>query len=621
MDIRRLHEAQLDTLKDIAAVCEKYHIRYALYCGTLLGAVRHKGFIPWDDDIDVVIPLPDYYTFQDVFPREMGEKYLTETYHSVPKSNILWTKINRRHTTYVSEKMLGHEMDWGISVDIYPMIGAADSALGLAWQKFLIQTAKVMVWTEFERHAGTKYRGWQKIGYLTYALPRGFRHWVADRIMSRVMIDPGKTRRISTIDGAHFDAKYTHEMWDTMITGDFEGESFRMPAEYDTILRIMYGEYMTLPPEEERIVHFKDHIVFSLYQDSDEIRAERKTEPAVRTSVLLRIHNNIDSLKACLDSILAQSQKEMEVILVEDGAGVECLELCREYTAKYPCITWAEQPQNGQESRHHVLDTAKGRYVYFMDSQDTVTPDLFEKCYQTCEERHLDFAVLHVPETSGMEDRNYSGAEYWELVHGHGGISYEPGEYYIRKDFLQKNCLYFREGSRIEDDWFLRLYIHGQNLYGIPEKRSSVSGEICVQGMPAGDLRDEIIRTHDALQKIGKEYPQTEFQKMTGDVMVRNVERILCYGEDMKVVIYGTGIVSKRFLDRYRQKYGKPRANLIFMNTKVTENTFEEYPVIALDQIRDYHPDVVIIASTRYKDEMIQSVHQVLGQVRYCCVY
>ena len=253
MNLHKLHEAQLDTLKDIAAVCEKYNLRYSLYCGTLLGAVRHKGFIPWDDDIDVAIPLPDYYTFQDRFAREMSGKYLMETYHSVPKSNILWTKINRRNTTYVSEKMLGHEMDWGISVDVYPMVGAADSRIGLAWQKFLIQTAKVMVWTEFERHAGTKYRGWQKIGYLTYALPRRFRHWIADRIMSAVMIDPGKTRRISTIDGAHFDAKYTHDMWDHMITGDFEGESFYMPAEYDRILRIMYGNYMALPPVEERI--------------------------------------------------------------------------------------------------------------------------------------------------------------------------------------------------------------------------------------------------------------------------------------------------------------------------------------------------------------------------------
>lgn len=614
MDIRRLHEAQLDTLKDIAAVCEKHHIRYSLYCGTLLGAIRHKGFIPWDDDIDLAIPLPDYYTFQEIFPREMGEKYLTETYHSVPKSNILWTKINRRHTTYVSEKMLGHEMDWGISVDVYPMIGAANSAFGLAWQKFLIQTGKVMVWTEFERHAGTKYFGWQKIGYLTYALPRSFRHWIADRIMSRVMIDPRKTKRISTIDGAHFDAKYTHEMWDTMITGDFEGESFCMPAEYDTILRIMYGDYMTLPPEEERIVHFKENIVFSLYRDSDEIRADRKSEPEVRTSVILAVHNDADSLKECLDSILAQSQKEIEVILAGDG----CPELCREYTGKYPCITLVEHTQGIHGAYNQALDLAKGRYVYCMNPQDIVTPDLFEKCYRTCEERYLDYAVFH---SLADPDKNYSGAEYWELVRNQGGIPYEPGQYYIRKDFLQKNNLYFREESCIEDDWFLRLYIHGQSICDIPETEFYGSGKISLPDRSAEDLRDEFICTWDVLQKIREEYPQAEYQRMTEDMMIRNVQRVLRHESDVKVVVYGTGIVGKRFLDRYREKYGEPQTEPVFMNTEVRDTTFEGYPVIALNQVREYSPDVVVIASTRYKDEMIDAIQQVLGQVRYCCVY
>ena len=111
MDLQQLQEIQFETLKDIASVCDKHGIRYSIYCGTLLGAVRHKGFIPWDDDVDLAMPLSDYYRFLEVFPREMHDKYDGLTYRTEKNGRCLWYRIYRKNTTYCPVNQLELEID------------------------------------------------------------------------------------------------------------------------------------------------------------------------------------------------------------------------------------------------------------------------------------------------------------------------------------------------------------------------------------------------------------------------------------------------------------------------------------------------------------------------------
>ncbi|MBR2670360.1 MAG: glycosyltransferase [Solobacterium sp.] len=439
----------------------------------------------------------------------------------------------------------------------------------------------------------------------------------------------------------------------------------------------------------------------------------------IKTSVIIPVYNTIEYLAECIDSVLAQTQKEIEIILVDDGSDDGSLEMCQEYAEKYPFITLLRQTHEYQgTARNRGLRIAKGRYIYFMDSDDAIKPDLFAKCYQACEERNLDFVIfdahgfvydendheLVVPEdiwdrtTLGIEDRNYSGAEFWDKFYNDHGLLYVCWLHYIRKDYLLENHLFYEEKTYFEDnDWILRMYIHAQNLYYIPEElhlHRWRRGSNMLGGFTPGLLHG-CIRMHDVLLKIYEDYPQKEYRRMSRDVIDLNIERFLrlqeieptpeytdlldvfiphlkaqifnqdleddlysfcertcinlCEGTknwpgnpckelkellkkaytrriflgdpEARVVIYGTGIVSKRFLNGYSQKYGQPEAKLVFMNTVVSEKSFEGYPVISVDQLKEYQPDAVIIASTKYKDEMIQTVHQILGQdIRYICV-
>ena len=276
MDIRDIQIEQIDTLKDIAEVCERHHIRYFLYCGTLLGAVRHKGFIPWDDDVDIAIPLNDYFRFQKIFAEEKGEKYRVTTYHTEPHHPCLWTQVSRRNSTYITEDDLMFDKDWGISTDVYPMIGAFDSPVRYRLQRLLIRTAVVMVRTDWMRYHKFRYESWKVINYLTYVMPRALRHAIADFVIKAVWPDPETCHMVGTIDAAKFEAKYPREWWEKTMKGTFEGRQFDIPAEYDNALRRMYGDYMKLPPEDQRIPHHKDNVIFSTEKEYREIRRERQ---------------------------------------------------------------------------------------------------------------------------------------------------------------------------------------------------------------------------------------------------------------------------------------------------------------------------------------------------------
>ncbi len=269
--LEELQDVQYESLKDIASFCEKHGLKYALYCGTLLGAVRHHGFIPWDDDVDLVMPLEDYRRFEEMFPREMDQKYFLQTYHTDRECHVSWIKVNRRHTVYVERKFADMGCDWGISVDIYPMIGISDIPWLARLQCTLIRACKVMVRLEYDRTEGMEYEGWKVINHVFDLFPRDMRLKMADMILKFAMIDPRTTKLSCTIDGAPTVGKYTQDMWRKLIYAPFRESRFLIPAEYDTILRIMYGEYMVPPPEGYRFRHFGDDVLFSTTKDRKEL--------------------------------------------------------------------------------------------------------------------------------------------------------------------------------------------------------------------------------------------------------------------------------------------------------------------------------------------------------------
>ena len=153
-DLSAVHKAQLEMLKAVAAVLEEHKLRYCLYCGTLLGAIRHKGFIPWDDDIDLVMPLKDYRKFLRIASRVLPEGCRLQAPGKDAKHFCAWAKVYRDGTTMMKRSQAAYDANWSLYIDIYPMIGEYPLSRLRPLQGKLIQAAKSLLLMDFYRVTG-----------------------------------------------------------------------------------------------------------------------------------------------------------------------------------------------------------------------------------------------------------------------------------------------------------------------------------------------------------------------------------------------------------------------------------------------------------------------------------
>ena len=260
-DIREIQQVGLGILLDVDRVCRKHNIRYSLYCGTLLGCIRHKGFIPWDDDIDIVMDLKNYRRFAEVYPKEAGSDYEL----SVPFKKdepVIWLKVYNKNTTYSHKKQILLDCSRGASIDIYPMIGEWKVLPRL--QSLLILGARAFCVYDSYKLSGFKLEGSQRLLKICAVLPRGLRLKLSKLFIRLACKDPDRAENIGSIDAVKFSGKFKRSDWKEFIDGEFEGRTFPIPAEYNRILTICYGYYMQLPPENMRHKHYDEedsHII------------------------------------------------------------------------------------------------------------------------------------------------------------------------------------------------------------------------------------------------------------------------------------------------------------------------------------------------------------------------
>ena len=262
IDLTEIHKIELEMLKAVAALCDRYSLRYSLYCGTLLGAVRHKGFIPWDDDIDLAMPLEDYRWFlehEDELPPGISCIHCGNT----RDFTRFWTKIAADGTTFMPVELAGMDIHWGISLDIYPMIGTPDTAWGRKIHKGLLLAACKL-------QLAPKYHVTHASGFFKTViahLPLFVRRLAVRALLPFCLLEPDKYERVGTIDAEPFEGKYNWADWQEMIKLPFEDATFGAPARYDKLLRRMYGNYMQFPPEEARTIHVKGDVIIDAHRD------------------------------------------------------------------------------------------------------------------------------------------------------------------------------------------------------------------------------------------------------------------------------------------------------------------------------------------------------------------
>ena len=261
--LKLLQEIELENLRMLMEICEKNHLRYYLIGGSLLGAMRHKGFIPWDDDIDVGLPRPDYNRFvqiaKDYLPAHMDIKTMT----SDPNYKCYFTRlINNKKKIYWDHGQYTAVI--GVWMDVFPLDGLPDNPLLRKMQVFRVKLAKALY----------------KFTQIDYVSTNRTNRPLSERVLirfaqlTRIGRLMNADRRLQKLDRAlqrydydtcayawNFSGCYgkreivPHIQLGGSRTAEFEGMQVSIPEAAEDYLTSIYGDYMKLPPEDQRRSH------------------------------------------------------------------------------------------------------------------------------------------------------------------------------------------------------------------------------------------------------------------------------------------------------------------------------------------------------------------------------
>ena len=238
---------QLDILVDIAKFCESHKINYFLAYGTLLGAVRHKGYIPWDDDIDIIMPRPDYDRFMDSYDADANTKYRTLCEVRDKGYNCCFGKVHDDRTVYQEDYSV--KSSFGVFVDVFPFDGYG-SEMQMRLCSFLtdLLRIKLNVW----------YSGRSLIKNILTYLGKLFLSIISIRSILKLMNKNARKHNFKDSEKvcSFFSTQpiFDRELFETYHYAIFEGHYFRVPKNFHKVLSIEFGDYMKLPPVEERVL-------------------------------------------------------------------------------------------------------------------------------------------------------------------------------------------------------------------------------------------------------------------------------------------------------------------------------------------------------------------------------
>lgn len=253
--LNKVQKIQLEMAKEIKRVCEENDIRYFLYRGTFLGAVRHKGVIPWDDDMDFGMLRPDYEKFCRIAPEKLGKAYFFQNWHTDENYALPLGKVRKRGTVFVEAKS-ARLRENGIYIDIYPLDFAPEGDTErrkLAGKLLHLFRMKLMKsgytpWKEEDRTVWKK-----RIGYLAYqlaALP--FSHKALIRKYEELVRAVPESNTIYEQSALPVVYYFDRDWCEKLAEYPYEDTTFTGPENYDAFLSCLYGDYMTLPPEDKR---------------------------------------------------------------------------------------------------------------------------------------------------------------------------------------------------------------------------------------------------------------------------------------------------------------------------------------------------------------------------------
>jgi lipopolysaccharide cholinephosphotransferase len=254
---KELQKILLEIYCDIAEVCRKYNLNIMLGGGTCLGAVRHQGFIPWDDDMDLMMPRKDYNKLLEVFYIELGEKYDLVDLLRTHSGQKLFAKIMKKDTTFIESVTNIDNSPTGIFVDIFPIEFLPDNPIlrpvFLFFAHFFTKSILVIIGYQLGFNLQSKARRIAR--YRIFGKLTSFMSIYKWNFLYSIFISSCNGTKYCTIPSGLKGVYKELQPVDTFFplsVGVFEGKKVNLPHKYDTYLKNLYGNYMELPPLEQR---------------------------------------------------------------------------------------------------------------------------------------------------------------------------------------------------------------------------------------------------------------------------------------------------------------------------------------------------------------------------------
>lgn len=251
LNISEVKQIQLQILDYVHEFCERVGIEYFLSYGSLIGAIRHNGYIPWDDDIDICMTRPNYNRFLEEFNQE-NSKYKCANFGQ--DSNFLYTfaKVIDTNTELVEESKIPYKL--GINIDVLPIDGINDDTALLKKQIYLRKQSDIKTLKLSMNRSIIKNVILIIARILLFAKPH--RMIISQMISNAQTYGYQTSKKVCCVAfGSDVDTPFPKELLEPKCLWRFEEKEYYVPVEYDRYLRSIYGDYMTLPPEGERVSH------------------------------------------------------------------------------------------------------------------------------------------------------------------------------------------------------------------------------------------------------------------------------------------------------------------------------------------------------------------------------
>lgn len=248
-------ETQLKILDFVDSFCKENNIQYSLCGGTMIGAVRHKGYIPWDDDIDIFMPRPDYEKFCSTFNKESGDFSVINCF-SDKQYFYAFAKVTDKKTKLIEPIYDRTVKNLGVYIDLFPVDGLPDDSKKRVsyWKKML---AKRNFSTVVYKKRRPNLNVFQKITqrcffHIFRILPANF---FAKKINKFAMKnDFGSSEYVAcSVFGYGRKEEMLKSVFDSFEDVDFEGRKFKALSGWKTYLTNLYGDFMMLPPKEQQV--------------------------------------------------------------------------------------------------------------------------------------------------------------------------------------------------------------------------------------------------------------------------------------------------------------------------------------------------------------------------------